>query len=149
MVVIAVVLVVVVLAIWAITTGAIRFLGSDDPDPAAPTRTAQPTGGSTTPVTDGDLRLSLKRLRTSGTGTITATVTVTNRTAAFVSFYGESQDLVSTESRTVPGKVSLTSLEPHETATVDLVFTIPAGFRAAELQLRATPASGGVRIKLT
>ncbi|MFI5952619.1 hypothetical protein [Cryptosporangium sp. NPDC051539] len=143
---IGVVLVAVIFALWALTTGAIRFFGDDDP-PAA-TRTIQPTQGDPKPVTDGDLQMQLRSLKSSGPRTLTATVSVRNRTAAFVSFYGESQELVSTESRTVAGQVSLTSLEPHEATTVDLVFTVPEGFHAAQLQLHAAPGTAGVPIKL-
>ncbi|TQS41958.1 hypothetical protein [Cryptosporangium phraense] len=151
--VIAAILVVVIFAIWAITTGAVRFLGSDHGDAGDragnPAKTGQPTVGTTRPVTDGDLQMQLRSLQSTGPRTLTATVTVQNRTAAFVSFYGESQELVSSENRTVAGQVSLTSLEPHEAATVALVFTVPAGFRATELHLHAAPGTAGVPIKLS
>jgi hypothetical protein len=147
--VIAAVLAAVIFALWAITTGAIRFLGTDDDTDRAPTtRSGQPTSGSTKTVTDGDLDLRLQSLRPSGPDKLVVTVVVRNRTAAFVSFYGEHQELISTTNHTVRGAVALTSLEPRETATVDLVFSIPDDFRAGELELHAAPGSPGVRIPL-
>ena len=148
--VLAVVLVVVIFALWAITTGAIRFLGTDDDPktPAALRTTAQPTVGATQPVTDGDLEMRLTSVRSSGPRELTVTVNVRNRTSAFVSFYGESQQLVSAESKTVRSGVQLISLEPKESAPVTLRFALPADFRAAELDLHSTPSSPGARIPL-
>lgn len=151
MIVLAVVLVVAALALWAITTGAIRFLGTDEdnPTPALSRTSTQPTAGSTAAVTDGDLEIRLVGVASNGPRELTVTVTVRNRTTAFVSFYGESQQVVSTESRTARGAVSLTSLEPRETARVTLVFALPEDFQAAELDLHSTPSSPGVRVKLS
>jgi hypothetical protein len=149
-IIIAAVLLVALFALWAITTGAIKFLGTDD-DKKSPTQartSAQPTVGSTTAVTDGDLEMRLVGVQSSGPRELTVTVSVRNRTTAFVSFYGESQQVVSSESRTARGAVALTSLEPKETARVTLVFALPENFRAAELDLHSTPSSPGARIPL-
>lgn len=150
-IVLAVVIVVALVALWAITTGAIKYLGTDEDNPTpAPSRTStQPTVGSTAAVTDGDLEMRLVGVASNGPRELTVTVTVRNRTTAFVSFYGESQQVISTESRTARGAVSLTSLEPRETARVTLVFALPPDFRAAELDLHSTPSSPGVRVKLS
>ncbi|MFG1922002.1 hypothetical protein [Cryptosporangium sp. NPDC048952] len=150
-IIIAVVLVVGLFALWAITTGAIRFFGSDDdknPTPAQSRTSVQPTVGDTTTVTDGDLQLQLIGVQSASPRELTVTVSVHNRTSAFVSFYGEAQQVVSSESRTAHGAVSLTSLEPKETAKVTLVFALPENFRAAELDLHSTPSSAGARIPL-
>ncbi|WP_035853798.1 hypothetical protein [Cryptosporangium arvum] len=149
LIVIAAVLVVGLLAIWAITTGAIRFFGSDDEPTPTPSRgSAQPTVGSTAAAVDGDLQFRLVGVQSAGPRELTVTVAVTNRTSAFVSFYGESQQVVSTESRTAPAAVSLTSLEPKESTRVTLTFALPEKFTAAELDLHAAPASAGTRIRL-
>ena len=150
MIVLAVVLLVGLFALWAITAGAIKFLGpgDDEPTPAQSRASAQPTVGSTAAVTDGDLEMRLVGVRSSGPRELTVTVTVRNRTTAFVSFYGESQQVVSTESRTARGAVQLTSLEPRESTRVTLVFALPQHFEAAELDLHSTPSSPGVRVKL-
>ncbi|GAA3382951.1 hypothetical protein [Cryptosporangium minutisporangium] len=149
MIVIGVILLTAILALWAITTGAIRFLGTDDdPEPGGGAGTTQPTVGSTAAVTEGDLEMQLRSVRPAGPGKLGVTLTVRNRTAAYVSFYGESQELVSPDEHTVSGAVGLTSLEPRESATVTVVFTVPADFRADELELHAAPGSPGRRIPL-
>lgn len=149
-IVLAAVFLVGLFALWAVITGAVRLFGGgdDEPGPTPSRAPAQPTVGSTSAVTDGDLEMRLVGVRSSGPRELTVTVTVRNRTTAFVSFYGESQQVVSSESRTARGAVSLTSLEPKETARVVLVFALPANFRATELDLHSTPSSPGVRVPL-
>ncbi|WP_143175511.1 hypothetical protein [Cryptosporangium aurantiacum] len=146
---IGIVLLTLIFVLWAVTTGAIRFLGSDDDEPGPNSTTAQPSVGSTTAVTDGDLEMKLRSIRPAGPGKLAVTLVVRNRTSAYVSFFSESQKLVSADEHGVNGAVGLTPLEPQETATVTVVFTLPDGFVADELELHAAPASPGVRVPLS
>lgn len=152
-IVVAAILLVVIFVIWAISTGAIHIFGGGDPKTPTPNRTSaapltQPSSGTTKAVNDGDLQMRLQTVRSDGARKLVVTLNVQNTSSSFVSFYAENQLLSSTDNRSVRGAVALTTLEPHETAGVAVVFNLPANFHASRLELHAAPGSPGVRVTL-
>jgi hypothetical protein len=154
--VVGAILVVVILFLWALTSGHLHPFGGSHKTPsstASSTKTAPAAGGSApatfAPVKDGDLQLQVQSIRTDARDKLVVTLKVDNTTSSFVSFYGENQLLHSTDHRTSRGAVALTTLEPHEVAGVAVVFGIPSGFQASSIELHAAPGSHGVDVKLS
>jgi hypothetical protein len=153
--VIGAVLVVLILFLWALTSGAIHLFGNSGDKPKAVTPSATTTRSPSVPtsaVQEGDLRFRVQAIRQNDAGNTVLTLQVQNVSGAFVSFYAEHQLLAGTvgkAKKTVRGMVALTTLEPHETAGVSVVFPVPAGFHADAVEVHASPGSTGKRMTLS